>query len=200
MSSLSLLDLPDLLSYPFFQYALIGGCLAAVACALVGVFTLLRKEAMIGDGIAHASFGGIALGLYLGIYPIYTALLVSVVFMLAITYLRRKGIAESDAAIGIMLAFGFALGLVIISLSGGFQREIFSYLFGSILTITTQDLMVVGFLTLVVFLFLLFFYKEMLSMTFDEESARLSGIPVNFLSIAFDILVAVTIVLSIKAI
>ncbi|UCH89929.1 MAG: metal ABC transporter permease [Thermoplasmata archaeon] len=200
MADLSLLDIPRLLGYQFFQYAIIGGIIAALACAWVGLFLILRKEAMIGGGIAHTAFGGIALGLFLGIEPLLTTLLISILAVLGIAYMRKKGLAQSDSAIAVMYALGFALGLIIISLAGGFNVELFSYLFGSVLTIDTTDLIIVSILGIFTILFLGIFYKELLSITFDEESSRLMGIPVKPLSVSFNILVAITIVLSIKVI
>ncbi|MDG6220499.1 MAG: metal ABC transporter permease [Candidatus Thermoplasmatota archaeon] len=199
-AQLDISDIPRLLEYGFFQRALLGGVLAAVVCAVVGLFLILRKEAMMGDGLAHASFGGIALGLYMGVYPLFTALLVSIASVTGISYMKRKGLAQSDAAIAVMLAMGFSAGLILISLSGGFNVDLFSYLFGSILTISSMDLLMVLGLGAFCLCFLGIFYKEMLSMTFDEDASELSGIPVNALSFAFNILVALTIVLSIKII
>jgi zinc transport system permease protein len=193
-------NLIELFGYQFFQNALIGGVIAAVACGLVGLFLVLKKEAMIGDGLSHTAFGGIAVGLLLGINPLLTALVVSIIAVFAISYMRRKKIAASDSAIAIMLAVGFSTGLIIISIAGGFNVELFSYLFGSILTIDVMDLMLVSFLGVAVVLFIGFFRRELLSMVFDEEDSRIMGIPTKQLSIIFDLLVAVTIVLSIKVI
>jgi zinc transport system permease protein len=190
----------DLIGYKFFQNALIGGVIAAAACAAVGLFLILKKEAMIGDGIAHTAFGGIALGLLLEINPLLTALAVSVLSVFGISYMRRKSVAPSDSAIAVMLALGFSFGLIVISVVGGFNIELFSYLFGSILTIDEFDLLVVSLLGVFVLLFLGFFRRELLSLVFDEEDSRVMGIPTNTLSLAFDLLVATTIVLSIKVI
>ena len=195
-----LIDIFRLFEFQFFQNALLGGTIASLACAWVGLFLILRKEAMIGDGIAHTAFGGIALGLFLGVNPILTALIVSILAVLGISYMRRKGLAQSDSAIAVMLAVGFSTGLIIISLAGGFNVELFSFLFGSILTIDQTDLIIVSSLGISTILILGIFYKELLSMTFDEEGARLMGIPVKPLSLAFNLLVAITIVLSIKVI
>ena len=195
-----LYELFRLLEYQFFQYALIGGAIVALACAWVGLFLILRKEAMMGDGIAHTAFGGIAIGLFLGINPILTALLVSVLSVLGISYMKRKGLAQSDSAIAVMLALGFSTGLIIISLAGGFNVDLFSYLFGSILTISKTDLIIVSMLGISSAFFLGVFNKELLSITFDEEDSRLLGIPVRPISIVFNLLVAVTIVASIKTV
>ncbi|MEM0466939.1 MAG: metal ABC transporter permease [Candidatus Thermoplasmatota archaeon] len=194
------LGILSLFEYQFFQYALLGGIISAIATGLVGLFLILRREAMIGDGIAHTAFGGIALGLLLGINPLITALFISVVAVFSISYMRKKGLAKSDAAIAVMLAVGFSTGLIIISIAGGFNIEIFSYLFGSILTITQVDLIIVSVLGIVSIIFFSFFKKELLLITFDEDNAKITGIPVRFFSICFNLLVAFTIVLSIKVI
>ncbi|WP_455392185.1 metal ABC transporter permease [[Eubacterium] cellulosolvens] len=200
MSDVSLQDIWNLLDYQFFQFALIGGILVAICCSWVGLFLILRKESMMTDGIAHSVFGGIALGLFAGIDPIWTSLGVALFAITGISYLRKKGLAHSDAAIAVMMALGFAGGLILISLAGGFNVEIFSYLFGSILTISEWDLWMVGLLAIIILIFLGIFHRELISVTFDEEDARLLGIPVSVLSVFFNILVAVTIVISIKVV
>ena len=190
----------SIFGFQFFQYALIGGTITGITCALIGIFTLLRREALIGEGIAHLSLGGIAVGLFFGIYPLYTALIFSILAMLVITWIRRKGIAHSDAAIGLIIAFGLSTALILISLADGFNVELFTYLFGSILTITITDLTLISIISLAVIIFFIKFYKELLAMTFDEETARLSGVPVEPLTLVLNIIVALTIVLSIKVV
>jgi zinc transport system permease protein len=199
-SEMIVISLLELLNYRFFQNALLGGVIAAAACAAVGLFLILKKEAMIGDGIAHTAFGGIAFGLLLGINPLLGALGISVLAVLAISYMRRRNVAPSDSAIAVMLALGFSFGLIVISVVRGFNVELFSYLFGSILTIDEVDLLFVSLLGVVVLLFLGFFRRELLAMVFDEDDSRVMGVPTNALSVAFDLLVAATIVLSIKVI
>lgn len=190
----------DLFSYQFFQNALVGGVIASVACASVGLFLVLKKEAMIGDGLSHTAFGGIALGLFLGINPLLTALGVSLLAVFTISYMRRKKIAPTDSAIAVMLAMGFSTGLIVISIAGGFNVDLFNYLFGSILTIDSMDLALISMLGSAVLLFVGIFRRELLSMVFDEEDSRIMGVPTRRLSIIFDLLVAITIVLSIKVI
>ncbi|MCW4030610.1 MAG: metal ABC transporter permease [Candidatus Bathyarchaeota archaeon] len=194
------LNLFDLFGYQFFQNALLGGTIAAVACGLVGLFLVLKKESMVGDGISHTAFGGVAIGLLFGINPLFTALIVSILAVFAISYMRQKKIAASDSAIAVMLALGFSTGLIVISIAGGFNVELFSYLFGSILTIDWTDLVLVSSLGLAVVIFISIFRRELLSMVFDEDDSRIMGIPTRKLSLVFDLLVAVTIVLSIKVI
>ncbi len=193
-------DLPLLMRMPFFQMALLGGCLISLICSTMGLFIVLRKESMIGDSVAHTAFGGIALGLLLGTDPIFTAMIVSILALLGISYMRSKGIAQSDSAMAIMLAGGFSMGLIIISIAGGFNVAIMDYLFGSILTITTEDMLLIGILGITVLCVVMLLYKELLAITFDERASRMNGIPVSGISIVFNILMAITIVLSIKVV
>jgi zinc transport system permease protein len=155
---------------------------------------------MLSDGIAHSVFGGIALGLFAGIDPLWTSLGVALLAISGISFLRKKGLANSDSAIAVMMALGFSGGLILISLADGFNVEIFSYLFGSILTISNWDLWMVASLAIIILIYLGIFHRELISVTFDEEDAHLLGIPVSLLSLIFNILVAVTIVISIKVV
>jgi zinc transport system permease protein len=127
-------------------------------------------------------------------------LVVAIIAVLGISYMKREGLAESDSATAVILAVGFSTGLIIISLAGGFNVELFSYLFGSILTISKTDMILVAILGAVSLVLVILFYKELLSITFDAQASRLMGIPVGLLSNVFNILVAITIVLSIKVV
>lgn len=198
MSSFDLLA--SMFNYQFIQMALLGGSLAAIVSAWIGLFLILRKESMLVDGVAHTAFGGVALGLLIGFDPMLGAMAVSAVAVLGITYMRRKGLAQSDSAVAVMMAMGFSLGMIVISLANGFNVDLMSYLFGSILTITRTDVLVLVTLALFIIGFMMFFYKEMLAITFDEDGARLQGIPVQAMTLAFNLLVAVSIALSIKVI
>jgi zinc transport system permease protein len=155
---------------------------------------------MITDGIAHSVFGGIALGLLLGIDVLLTSLITSLASVTGITYLKKKGMAQSDSAIAVIMALGFSAGLIMISLAGGFNVDVFSYIFGSILTISKEDLVAVTLVALATIAFLGLFHRELLSLTFDEEDARLLGLPVTILTVCFNVLVAVSIVVSIKVV
>lgn len=200
MSSFDLSGIIGLFQYQFFIRALVGGALAAVVSSWVGLFLILRKESMLVDGVAHTAFGGVALGLLIGIDPMIGALAISIVAVFGITYMKRKGLAQSDSAIAVMMAMGFSFGIIIIYLANGFNTDLFNYLFGSILAIDQGDVMVLIALALIIIGFMVFFYKEMLAVTFDEDGAKLQGIPVNKLTMVFNLLVALTIALSIKVI
>jgi zinc transport system permease protein len=185
----------------WMQRAFLAGILVACLGALLGVFLVLRQMSLLGDGLGHVSFGGVALGLVFGIYPLGAALIFSVVGALAIHFLRERQIVKGDTAIGILFTMGLALGIVILSAHKAFNVNIEGYLFGSsILTISPQDLhVVVGVGTALVVL-LYAFYKEFFSMTFSEEAAKVTGLPVRLLNVVFVSLAAATIVVATRVV
>jgi zinc transport system permease protein len=181
--------------YQFMQRAILVGVLVAVLTGLLGVFLVLRQMSLLGDGLAHVSFAGIAIGLAAGIYPTGVALIASVAGAIAIYFLRERGIVKGDTAIGILLTASFALGVVVISASKGFVNTN-AYLFGNILAINDQDLRVVIGVGAALVVLLLAFYKEFVSMSFSEEAARVTGLPVDLLNVVFVSLTAATIVVA----
>lgn len=193
-----MVDLGGLFAYEFFQRAFLAGVCSALLCSALGVFIVLKRASLIGEGIAHLSFGGIAIGLVLAVYPLYTALILALLGTLIIALLNRSKIVYSETAIGLMFSAGLAIGAVLASIGGGFSIDLYSYLFGSLLTVTAQDLQLIILLTMIALIFLGIFYKELVLMTFDERSARLSGVPVVAFEVAFNVLVALAVVASIK--
>lgn len=192
------INLLEALSFGFMQRALLGGILVAIICALIGVFLVLRRLSLIGDGLAHITFGGVALGLFLHWNPLITALGFSIASAFAITKLRTQTKLYGETAIAILFSSGLALGVILLSLSKGFNIDLFSFLFGNILAVTFSDLITIFCLGVVVVLSILFFYKEFFAITFDEETALASGIPTEKLNLFFTILTAITVVLSIR--
>jgi zinc transport system permease protein len=128
-----------LLGYGFFQRALLAGLFVALACAVLGLFLVLRRDAMIGHGLSHVTFGGVALGLFLNLLPLVTALAVAVLASLAIMKLRQKAGLHGDTAIGILSSVGMALGIALATLAGRFNVDLLSYLFGDILAISPVE-------------------------------------------------------------
>ena len=137
----------EILTYAFMHRALIAGTAIAILCSVIGLFLVLRRYSLFGDALAHSSFGGIALGLFAGIYPLWTAYGVSIVSALLITKIKEKYNISGDASIAVLLSSGIAAGLVIISFSGGFTIDIFSFLFGSILLVSVNDTILILALT-----------------------------------------------------
>ena len=187
-----------LFQYAFIQRALIAGVFLGLLCALLGVFLVLRRMSLIGDGLAHVSFGALALGLFVGIYPFYVAIPVVIIASIGIQYLVRTTTIDGDAAIGILSALGIAVGVVLASLSNGFNIDLFSYLFGNILAISQLELYLSIVLSGIILGVFILYYHELVAVTFDEEQARISGINTSLIQTVLSVLTAVTVVLSIR--
>lgn len=186
------------LSYGFLQRALLAGVFVAIACALLGVFLILRRDAMIGHGLAHVAFAGVAIGLFLKIMPLAAALFIAVITALGIMKLKERAGLYGDTAIAIFSSAGFALGLLLVTLARSFNVDLFGYLFGEILAIEPAEVWLSIGLAVAVVLIILLNYKKFMFMTFDRESARASGIKVSRLDILITTLTAVTVVLGMK--
>ena len=190
----------NFLAYAFMQRALLAGFLISLTCAILGVFLVLRRDAMIGHGLAHVTFGGVALGLFLYLSPILVALGVAVVSALGILKLKERAGLHGDTAIGIISSLGMALGIILVSLAGSFNVDLFGYLFGSVLAIDPEEVWVALILALVVLFTIALFYQEFVYLTFDSESAKVSGVKVRRLDSLMAILTAVTVVLGMKVV
>ena len=189
----------EFLTYGFMQKALLGGIAIALCCGLIGPFLVLRRLSLLGDGLAHLAFGGVALGLLLGINPLISALITVVIGSFWVRSLVKKNI-YGDAAIALLLSFGVGLGIVIIGVVRGFNTSLYSYLIGSILALSIIDIILAFSLLVATVVFMILFYKDMFYMTFNEELAQLSRKNVNLANIIFTILVAMIVVISIRAV
>ncbi len=188
------------LNYAFIQRAYLAGSFVAALCAMLGLFLVLRKLSLIGDGLSHVSFGAIALGLFFGLYPFYVAVPSVLIASYFILKLTEKARMYGDAAIGIVSALSIAGGVILASLSRGFNVDLFSYLFGNILVISDREVYLSIGLSLAVLLVILLLYNDLFSATFDEEYARATGIKTARLHLILTSLTAVTVVLAIKVV
>jgi zinc transport system permease protein len=191
----------EILSYGFIQRALIAGSLMAVLCSVLGVFLVLRRLSLIGDGLAHVTFGSVALSLVMGLNPVHVSVAAIPFVMLSslgILKLTEKARIYGDAAIGIVSSLGIACGILLASVAGGFNVDLFSYLFGNILAIGPTDLMIAATLFVVVMLAVAFFYRDLFAITFDEELAKSSGIRTEAINTVLVLLTALTVVLAMK--
>jgi ABC-type Mn2+/Zn2+ transport system permease subunit len=184
----------------FMQRALAAGMLIAALCALFSVFVVLKRLSFIGVGISHSAFGGVALGFLLGIEPTVTAVVFSAAVALLIGFVNRRGKLHEDTAIGIFFALTMALGILFIGLSGRYNVDLFGYLFGNILAIGRGDLIFIAIVAPVIFILVFSLFKELLFLSFDEEVAQVSGVPVTQVYYLFLAAMAVTIVIAIKLI
>jgi len=188
----------EILTYSFMHRALISGIAIAILCSVIGLFLVLRRYSLFGDALAHSSFGGIALGLFAGVYPLWTAYGVSIISALIITKIKDRYNISGDASIAVLLSSGIAAGLVIISFSGGFSIDIFSFLFGSILLISVNDTVLILALTGGILIVILLLYRQILYSTFNEEQAKVSGIPVEKINYLIIFMAGLTVVTSIQ--
>lgn len=188
----------DVFLFGFMQRALLAGALVAVAAAIMGTFIILRGMSLLGDALAHASFGGIALAIFLSVSPFYLALLTAAVGGVLIHVLEHRGVVRGDAALGIVFTAGLGLGIVVMTASGVTNVNLVAFLFGSILTVTWDDVLLFGLLVAVLLVVIVGLYKEYVYLTFDEATAEATGVPAHGLNILFSVLTAVAVVASIK--
>ncbi len=192
------MEIITFLEYTFIQKAFFAGSFVAIICSALGLFLVLRKMSLIGDGLSHVSFGAIALGLFFGSYPYYIAVPVVMIASLLILKISEKTKVYGDSAIGIVSAIGIASGVILASLSKGFNVDLFSYLFGNILAISTTEVILSIILSFIVLAVIYFFYWDLFSATFDEEYAKTTGVKTHFINTLLTLLTAVTVVLSVK--
>ena len=166
----------------------------------MGVFLVLRRLSLVGDGLAHISFGGVALGLFFNLYPLYIAVPFVMIASLGIIKLTEKANIFGDAAIGIVSSVALAAGIILVNVAGGFNIDLFSYLFGNILAISDFEVILAVFLSVIVILALSSFYKQFFSITFDEDMAQVSGINTKSLNKILILLTSLTVVLAMKVV
>lgn len=184
--------------YQFFINALVGVLLISAAAAMIGTYIVARRMVAICGGITHACFGGLGLGCFLGIEPMLTAGLFAVGSALGVEWLSVSQRLREDSAIAVVWAVGMAVGVLFVFLTPGYVPELNSFLFGNILTISPTDLWIfAGYLALLV-AFFAWKYREIVTCAFDADFARVSGLPVRFISVMMTILVSLCIVLTIR--
>lgn len=176
---------------------LIAGVIVALIAPLIGVFLVLRRYSLIADTLSHVSLAGLAIGALFGVNPVLTALAATLISSIGIEKLRNTRKIYGESALAIFLSGSLALAVVLLSLAHGFRTNLFNYLFGSIVTVTTNDVYIIAILALVVVAVLAAFFKELVYITFDEEAAKVSGIPTRFINTVLILLAALTVSLSI---
>ncbi len=190
----------EALQYGFIQKALLAGSLIALSCAFLGVFLVLRKFSMIGDGLAHVSFATVALALLLSVPPLVLSIPLVILSSFLILKLNEKANLHGDAAIGLVSSLSVAIGIVIASMAQGFNIDLFSYLFGSILVISDLDVILSIILSATVIGIIVFYYHDLFAITYDENYAKISGMKVEWLNYLIAILTSITIVLGIRVV
>lgn len=190
----------EALHFEFMQNAIAAGLLVSFACGIIGTLVVVNRMVFISGGIAHAAYGGIGLAFFLGIPPLLGAAFFSLFIALLIGVLTLRNIYRSDTIIGALWAAGMAFGIILIDLSKGYNVDLMSYLFGSILTVPRIDLWTALALDAIILVFVLLFYRELLAISFDTEYASLRGVPVAFLHFTLLCIAALTVVLTIRVV
>lgn len=193
-------DLFSFFEFKFIQNAILAGFLVSIACGIIGTLVVVKRITFISGGISHASFGGIGIGLYLGINPLFTAAIFSIISALLIGIIGERAKKREDSAIGIIWALGMAIGVIFVSLTPGYVPDLFSYLFGNILTVSMSDIYFLILLDFIILIVISTLYKEFLAISFDEEYAKSLGLPVKTLYYLLLCLIALTVVLLMRAV
>lgn len=188
----------DIVAYEFMVYALVACLLSGVTCGIVGSYIVARRMVFLCGGITHASFGGLGIALYAGLNPLIGALSFASLSSLGIEFASRSGRMREDSAVGIIWSVGMAIGALFMSLRPGYASDLTSYLFGNILLISRSDILWLGVLTLLLVVGAMLWLRPIMYMTFDEAYARSQGIRTTLVSYIMAVVVAVTIVMSIK--
>jgi zinc transport system permease protein len=188
----------EMLQYPFFQKAIIGGIIIAFLGSYYGVFVVQRKMSFLGSGLAHAAFGGVSIGLFMQSSPLWIAAIFTFVVAMLIVWLRNKTKLATDTLIGVFFAVSVAVGIILISLGGNLNVDAHSYLFGSVLTINQNDLIFGAILVAITVITIFTHWGKWSYATFDEELAKADGLNVKLHDHILAGLLAVTIVIAIK--
>lgn len=190
----------EILHFDFMQNAFIASLLISVICGLIGALVVINRMVFIAGGIAHGSYGGIGIALYFGFAPMLGASLFALVLGAILAYITYQNNARLDALVGALWAFGMALGIILTDLTPGYNVDLMSYLFGAILSVSTEDLYAMGTILTLIVLFVLLFYKQLLAMSFDPEFAKLRGINVTLLYFALVLIISLGVVIIIRAV
>ncbi len=188
----------NILEYTFFQNALIGSLLASIVCGFVGTYIVTRRLVFISGGITHASFGGVGLGVFTGINPILSAMVFAIASAFGVQWLSRRGNVREDSAIAVFWTFGMSVGIICCFLTPGFIPDLPSFLFGSILTISTLDLWILAGLTLIVTILFTLLFRTILSISFDSCFARSQRLHVTLIEYVMMAIIAMTIVSTLR--
>ncbi|WP_454191923.1 metal ABC transporter permease [Paenibacillus sp. Marseille-Q7038] len=188
----------EILTSDFFQRALVGGIFIGITAPLIGLFLVLRRLSMIGDTLSHVTIAGVAFGFLIGVYPIAAGLVFAVIASFGIEKLRKAYKSYAELSIAIIMSGGVALASLFFTLGKGYNADVMSYLFGSIYTLDRTDLMVVGVVTAIVILVVSLFHKEFFLLSFEEDAAAVTGLPVKILNMLLTIMTALVISTAIK--
>lgn len=190
----------EILHFEFMQNALIASLIVSLICGAIGTLIVINRMVFIAGGIAHGSYGGVGLALYFGLSPLLGASLFALLLGLIIAFITHQNSTRIDSLIGVLWAFGMALGIIMTDLTPGYNVDLMSYLFGAILSVSAEDLYGMSGVLGLVLLFVVFFYKQLLAMSFDAQFAKLRGVNVTLLYFVLVALIALSVVIIIRAV
>ena len=190
--------LSEMLSYPFMVRALFGGMLVSLCASLLGVSLVLKRYSMIGDGLSHVSFGALSIALAMGWSPLKVSIPVVVLAAFFLLRITENSRIKSDAAIAMISASSLAIGIIVTSLTTGVTTDVSSYMFGSILAMTKEDVALSAVLCIIVLGLFVLCYNQVFAVTFDENFAKATGVNVGAYNMLISVLTAVTIVLGMR--
>ena len=190
----------EILQYSFITNSLLAAFFASITCGIVGTYIVTRRMVFLSGGITHASFGGIGMGYFFGLNPIFSAAVFAILSALGVEFLSKRTEIREDSVIGILWSFGMAIGIIFIFITPGYVPNLMTYLFGSILTVSGLDVWLMLALSVILILFFTFFYRLILFVAYDQNYARTHKIAVDLLNYILISLVALTIVLNIKVV
>ena len=190
----------EILAFEFFRNAVIAGLIASIACGIIGSYVVVKRLVSLSGGLAHAAFGGVGLGYFLGIDPFLGAAGFTVGIAFLIGTIREKFGQYMETLVGAVWAAGMAVGILFIALTPGYAPELFGFLFGNILLIPTGDLILMGLLALVILVIVIAAFNQLMAVTFDEEYARVMNLPVTALFLLLIVLIALTVVVLLRVV
>lgn len=188
----------EALQFNFFRNALLAGALVSIACGIIGTFIIVNRLVFLSGGIAHSAYGGIGIAYFFNQDPVIGAVIFSLLSAFGMGYVVRKTRERADTIIGVMWAIGMAVGIIFLDFSPGYKADLMSYLFGSILAVPASDLLFMVILDVVILLTVLFLYKGLVAISFDEEFATVENVPVNTLFFVLFALIALTVVITMR--
>ena len=190
----------EIFQYQFMQRALIAAVLVSVACGVVGSYVVIKRIVSLSGAISHAAFGGVGIGYFLGVNPVLAAIPFSIISAIAIGGVKQISNISEDTSIGILWSVGMAIGVIFINLTPGYAPDLFSYLFGSILTVNNTDLYIMLILDIIIIATVYLFRREFLAVSFDEEFSKVVGLPALLVYMLLLALVALSVVVLIKVV
>lgn len=188
----------EIFTYTFINHAIIAGLLSSIICGILGTYIVSKRMVFITGGITHSSFGGIGMAFYFGLPPFLGAVIFALFSAFGIEWFSKRGDIRNDSSIGILWSLGMAIGIIFVYVTPGFKPNLMSYLFGSILTVSSMELIIMALLAVIIVIFFVLFFKPILYFAFDENFARSQKAPVDLISYLIIMLIALAIVINIK--